>query len=719
MPHTLKDFAAVYEEAVQRINVTDLIQMVDMLSWDELGVRMFERAILLTAVCLRQRGVEIRRHDAERPDRTSEASGATRENLSSSENLHKQPFLASWAEPWFWFEKMQQKPDGLFSLTLRHQTHEEELLICYECDGHAKDESHEMRKVAMKMWQAVDAARWTRFGAARRASLPAYTVRSNFKRTRKDKTLPDDVKRALGALYRLMRGHIYAVLLIADDWLASLPEAKQPDAVAEDTLPRQKHMHFDHHIMIGCFTMPQQHHLRMLQISSYRNMQPVHWDPASYGPNAQYLMQPWEFVKYMMVGKNTDHIRDLNDTPLPLIQRAPHSEEPYAFTTNIMEHWDARVHTRTWDSVEVHSLSLQRVQTQSVADWLSMTASLKQRNMSHLHGLWYLTDLHTVLTQHAGFLHHLFNASWGNTVAGHETECRRNMRQQVERAKIGYEASKHVFTDNNPLLDEAQGGHFLFLVHNCIALMEASVLAVLKTNGGFHALPDGSSSGQYMLRWNLNSHIHQTETLSSGGLLTKLKQVMRDHPHRLRERQHTHRTDYWEQYNKSNGTLRAKCYWSLEQNLPQLDEHVQSYLEQFRVPNAALFFRVIRCNSILALRELARQVDTKRMDQPVARHLATLDVCVQSEVNYIFDRVRENLDVYVDTEDVAAAVTGDQAAASSPAKSKSDLYVELARLLLPANTDAGTLYVLIGQAVASENLVLDDVLQNVVQLLFT
>lgn len=72
MPHTLKDFAAVYEEAVQRINVTDLIQMVDMLSWDELGVRMFERAILLTAVCLRQRGVEIRRHDAERPDRTSE-----------------------------------------------------------------------------------------------------------------------------------------------------------------------------------------------------------------------------------------------------------------------------------------------------------------------------------------------------------------------------------------------------------------------------------------------------------------------------------------------------------------------------------------------------------------------------------------------------------------------------------------------------------------------
>ena len=217
----------------------------------------------------------------------------------------------------------------------------------------------------------------------------------------------------------------------------------------------------------------------------------------------------------------------------------------------------------------------------------------------------------------------------------------------------------------------------------------------------------------------MNSHIHQTETLSSGGLLTKLKQVMRDHPHRLRERQHTHRTDYWEQYNKSNGTLRAKCYWSLEQNLPQLDEHVQSYLEQFRVPNAALFFRVIRCNSILALRELARQVDTKRMDQPVARHLATLDVCVQSEVNYIFDRVRENLDVYVDTEDVAAAVTGDQAAASSPAKSKSDLYVELARLLLPANTDAGTLYVLIGQAVASENLVLDDVLQNVVQLLFT
>ena len=34
--------------------------------------------------------------------------------------------------------------------------------MCYESDGHAKDESHEMHKVVMKMWRAVDAARWTR-----------------------------------------------------------------------------------------------------------------------------------------------------------------------------------------------------------------------------------------------------------------------------------------------------------------------------------------------------------------------------------------------------------------------------------------------------------------------------------------------------------------------------------------------------------------------------
>lgn len=76
MTRALRDFDTVYERAVQRIDINDLVQMVDMLAWDELGVRMFERAIVLVGPQLRDSGVQIIRTSDERPDRGDEASGA-------------------------------------------------------------------------------------------------------------------------------------------------------------------------------------------------------------------------------------------------------------------------------------------------------------------------------------------------------------------------------------------------------------------------------------------------------------------------------------------------------------------------------------------------------------------------------------------------------------------------------------------------------------------
>ena len=52
---------------------------------------MFERAIVLVAISLRTRGVDVRRHDpTARPP--SPASGATRENLSAGENCTRSHF---------------------------------------------------------------------------------------------------------------------------------------------------------------------------------------------------------------------------------------------------------------------------------------------------------------------------------------------------------------------------------------------------------------------------------------------------------------------------------------------------------------------------------------------------------------------------------------------------------------------------------------------------
>ena len=727
MPHTLRDFDGAYEEAVQRININDLIQLLDLLSWDELGVRMFERAIVLVAISLRTRGVDVRRHDPDRPDRTSPASGATRENLSAGENLHSQPFLR-WAAPWFWFEKMAQKPDGLFSMTLLHGEHEEELLVCYESDGHAKDESHEMRKVVMKMWQAVDAARWTRTGTRRRSDLSAYTVRANLQYTRQDNTLPDKVKRGLGALYRLMRGHVYAVMLIVDDWLASLPGTKQPDADPEDVLPRIKNMLFDHHILIGCFDLPSTRQLILPPTWLYEKCKPLHWE-AKYGdPNYNCLLPVQNFIDYMTVGDNSDHKQDLNDTPLPLIARTgTNLRKPYNFADNVEVEWRAEAKVRSWGKMECHCVSLQRVNTDYVQQWLDMRELSKRRsNMKLLHGVWYVTDLRYVLQTMPFMLTDLFGSSWGNIhPQAEDTENedasgqRRRMQRQVTEARLQTSAKTAAFTAN--ALRDTPNGHFLYIIHNIIARMEAAVLALLKTNMGFHLQrEDGTwhaDKAQYVLRWKPNSLLTKTEKLAGDGILRAIQVVLRDNPHMLRQR-HSQRTDFWEQYNKANGTLRAKCYVCLEDNLPKLDEHVERYLEQYQVPNAALFFRLIRCNSILALRELARQIDSKRMDQAVARHLATLDVCVQSEVNYIFDRIRENLDVYVDSSEVGASIGEETLGVPSKHRSDNDILMDLVSLVCPEQKNPAERFTLLGRALDAAGGRLNADLEVIAALLF-
>ena len=659
MPHTLPEFDQVYERAVQRIEVNELVQMLDMLSWDELGVRMFERAFLLVAPHLREKGVEFVREDVLRSDRTDFASGAVRENLSAAQTLKTQPWIASWALPWYWWEKHAQKPDGLFSITLKHGGQEDELVICYECDGHAKDERHEMRKVAMKMWQAVDAARWTRRGSPKREDLPCYTVRSNFVRARLLAQITDPVQRGLAALYRLMRAHIYSILLIVDDWLASLPGAA--GALDGDTsrLPRSKGKLYDHHIFVGCFMLPPEQSLRLIPRETYRTHDMQHYQ-SSYETN-KFDMPPQAFASYMTVGSNLYHVNDLNDRPLPLIRKTlnPGEKETYDFSDRVEKQWRAAMLTRSWDEIDCSSMSFERVNLNKVDTFMNSPKATK--HIDHLSGVWYLSDVKTILEKYSRspILGIIFDW-WDPSKHGQEVFRIRSQRP-IDSA----------FKEESPVT---------YLIQNIMTRIETSLLSVMKTDDGF---AKGKGVAACILRWDLNKFTgYRTEKLKDGDKapLISIKKLLRDDPQKLRQR-HQQSTDSWEDYNRRNGTLRSRCYEALEKDLPELDEHVQRYLEQFQVPQAALFFRLIRCNSILALRELARQVDAKRMDQAVARHLATLDVCVQSEVNFIFDRVRENLDVFVDTPDVKTLA--DVGPAAPVALSDTQLLLELARTLWP------------------------------------
>ena len=56
----------------------------------------------------------------------------------------------------------------------------------------------------------------------------------------------------------------------------------------------------------------------------------------------------------------------------------------------------------------------------------------------------------------------------------------------------------------------------------------------------------------------------------------------------------------------ANMTLRERIFSQLHDELPELDPTLSKYVKQFRIPDAELFLRMIRCPNLLALRELAK-----------------------------------------------------------------------------------------------------------------
>ena len=697
MPHALPDFEALYQRCVARVDVNELVVLLDMVGWDDLGGRVWERAIVVASAQLRGSGVFTSGKNDSKQLLLPEDSAATKENLSSSKALHPTPWIDSWAKHWYLWVRHRQNPDGLFSVRLAtEQGAEEELIICYECDADSKSERKEMRKVAMKMWQAVDAARWTRDGSQKRRTLSCYTVRSNVYRSRKSKE-SDPVKRGLAWLYRFMCAHIKCYLLLVDDWLATKKGREaHPDDPA--VLPRERDQVWDHHFFIGVFVLPHEHDLSMVPADVWNEAKPQSSNEggAGYTPGwytaAKFAGAPGdEGNEYnggylRRTGKTPQEIIQFDNLPLPLVCEDDRSTV-ITFQQDFKRHWKASMKKRAW-SLEVSSLSMRRVDVQAVTKWAQLPEGerWKSTNSDKINGLWYLTDVKEFLeffctNRHTSVwtVFNLVPANWPN------------------------EVRKRQISNTTPLL---QRDSIARLIQNAMTELETVLLGALKTNAGW---------GVDVLKWDLSKYGDTvTETVKDDkGILTEIKKALRDNPNMLRQRSAQKGTGGWEEYDRRNGTLRSAVYRKLHKDLPELSPEVSDYLDTFQVPNAKLFFRLVRCNSILALRELARQVAVKRVD--ISHHLGTLDTCVQSEVNMIFDRVRENLDVYVGTADVQhiADATADE---TRRAMTETDVLLKMADELGFVHGDR---FAALGEAMRrAQGVELDDAFFEVYDMIF-
>ena len=78
---------------------------------------------------------------------------------------------------------------------------------------------------------------------------------------------------------------------------------------------------------------------------------------------------------------------------------------------------------------------------------------------------------------------------------------------------------------------------------------------------------------------------------------------------------------------------------SMYDDLPDLDPRMKMWIGKFNIPNAELFLRIIRCNNMLALQELARQYFSGEMQEPLAKVLRQMPVCTESEMRWLFRHV--------------------------------------------------------------------------------
>ena len=83
-----------------------------------------------------------------------------------------------------------------------------------------------------------------------------------------------------------------------------------------------------------------------------------------------------------------------------------------------------------------------------------------------------------------------------------------------------------------------------------------------------------------------------------------------------------------------NRTLFSMCLYSISNNTPDLDSQMRSYINLFQIPDAAVFFRMIRCTNLYALQQLQREIDrSEEFKKRVDGVLSEFSLGVQLEIS--------------------------------------------------------------------------------------
>ena len=645
-------FPHVYKQAVARINVEKLLEAVEMSSADEVGIRICLLAFKYTAEVVTNlgRGYEV---------------SISRVNTSGSEGFKKtdeiakdSPFL-TWH---YWYHMASQLVDGIFCLEVtnnhvdtKQHPKSSKRLICYESDFSGNHASKALQ-VVRKMQQAVDIQR-----AKHEAGGPdgwartAITIRANGENGTLDPDNPNSPESICRWLYDFQKSHIEVAVRVVFHQLGLHRIANDDDRN-------------DYHFFIGCFGLTQPDNLKALitfpDDNDYYggfttdNMLGGSWpvtgkchaeeDEAEYvlswvkfakeqtterekfkfPPTAPALQQQVVDSLHNEIELNTVQV---NNSSKKWMNRPTHSSFgttlPYPICVEIQDMFYADDIVRqiwtifhpTWEA----KISLWRfagnnneIQCLGIQNTKSDPDDNKQR------GLWCVHDIRTQLQK-----------------------CTGDVWEEIKRAKDEKGAPDNFWKD---WYSNKYRTYYLAIVQNILTQTERALLRALGYNETPRLLqnqytnPRGileKTVGIPRLRWN-TSRFGKTSSID----LSKWRHALRKLPDAFRRRDKFPFSNFF----RETGSLRDRCFASMNQRLPQLDHSVQEYIDPLNIPNATIFLRALRVPNILALRELARQSFAGPMSENYEKMLATMPVGTQSELNFMFARLRNELDVAID-----------------------------------------------------------------------
>ena len=572
-------FQELFSECCMRIDISELLRLVELLDRDELGVRIFQLSLEVCQSVI-----------MDAPNIKTKFS-FYRMNASGSSTLCANPYVmqnSTFNQIMSWDSFIPQKPDGLFALTVVDDSLKGavDVIIQYESDGYAK-KNQEYLQILRKLYQGINLQQ-TQKDAITKAYFEAngcYAIRSNLENILID---PSQEHYLVKWLNDFTRSHILNVLIILDDMINPESSCLRKKAEKKKRVPI-----YDHVFFVGAFAV------NFLPETSKCNLPAIHpkidnWSDSFYYMKANLNTKMQNSLNDNVKSNSTTDYGFLFGPNLPWPKMSDVNNRRFEWNRNQVQNYELRTFSNAWlkDEVEIHSVSIERCYFDNDLNCLCGLITPKDVKFHLERGtdLFRSFEVKTINQQYCAFLSLMAHAEYA----------------MLRMANIE-------INDSTLKLETIHG------------------ISWKGTGLGKICIPASGIKNKYLG-------------------LGQLKMELRNKQSKYRHRNAFSLSDLF----KDSQSLQGFAIRSLERTLPALDDSINSYLSQFNIPNATLFCRMLRIPNILALREMARRTNDEQIADQYKLLLQTLPLGTQTELLFLFDKLRVEMDVVLDRDSYTA-----------------------------------------------------------------